>query len=343
MNDSIFKRGMALLLRCVILAAGMVPMHGNAQIYKLELANISNGYGSCVWENNGNGTSTISLTINYKKAEGNTGGRQFSSRGILVYTYDSNGVMQSSSLAARTVWINGVPHDNTYKGNGYAIYSRITKNWDDPTGWHNKYSYTANVSVLIDNSAIKDWPAIAIRAGNFTPGNDVGEIRGAAYLSGLGSKACEVIDPTTPPPEPPPAISVAVAAPDWDLGELSRGAGVEKTLARPADQLCFTYSGVAGTKNFVIDAQSRNGIADGTAAKRYLLRNGADTSRTIPYDLTLNSGTASFTVPNAAKRPIALNKDNRTCFTPTFRTWIDSTVKTGDYSDVLTFMIFTKS
>ncbi|WP_423382272.1 hypothetical protein [Burkholderia sp. LMG 32019] len=339
MNDSIFKRGMALLLRCVILATVVVPISGNAiTIYNLLLHNISNGYGACGWRNNGNGTSTIDLTIDYKKVDGNTLGKDFQSRGILVYTYDSNGVMRASSKAASVVSMNGKPHSIVYEGNGYAMYARRYTERDPD--WMNKDAHVANVSVLISNSVIKDWPAIAIRAGTFTPGDDIGEIKGGAYLSTLGgSPGCKVVDPAIPPPEPPPAINVAVAAPDWDLGELSRGDAVEKTLARPADQLCFTYSGVAGTKNFVIDAQSKNGIA----ANRYLLRNVSDASRTIPYDLTLDSGTASFTMPNAAKRPIALNKDNRTCFVPTFRTWIDSTVKTGDYSDVLTFMIFTKS
>ncbi|NHV26690.1 hypothetical protein [Burkholderia sp. D-99] len=339
MNDSIFKRGMALLLRCVILVAGVMPMHGNAApLYNLLLDNLSNGYGSCVWQNNGNGTSTINLTIDYKKAQGHTHGKNFQSRGILVYTYDSNGVMRASSKAASVVSMNGKPHSTVYEGNGYAMYARTYEERDPD--WMNTDAHVANVSVLISNSVIQDWPAVAIRAGNFTPGDDIGEIKGGAYLSTLGgSPGCKVVDPIIPPPEPPPAINVVVAAPDWDLGELFRGDAVEKTLARPADQLCFTYSGVAGTKNFVIDAQSKNGIA----ANRYLLRNVSDASLTIPYDLTLDSGTASFTVPNAAKRPIALNKDNRTCFAPTFRTWIDSIVKTGDYSDVLTFMIFTKS
>ncbi|MCA7936089.1 hypothetical protein [Burkholderia cepacia] len=338
MNESIFKHGMTLLFRCVILVMGVVPMHVDAQtrLFNLLLDPLSNGYGACSWQDNGNGTSTISLTIDYKKVAGHTVGRIFASRGILVYTYDSNGVMRASSKAAQTVRINGAAHRYIYEGNGYAMYYASV----GPTNWLNEEPFIANVSILISNSVIKDWPAIAIRAGNFTWGDDVGEIKGAAYLSTLGGNgACKVLDPTVPPPPPPPAITIAVAAPDWDLGELARGGAVEKTLARPADQLCFTYSGVAGTQNFVIDAQSQNGIA----ANRYLLKNVSNASQTIPYDLTLDSGTASFTVPNTAKRPIALNKDNRTCFVPTFRTWIDSTVKVGDYSDVLTFMIFTKS
>ncbi|WP_321783896.1 hypothetical protein [Burkholderia pyrrocinia] len=341
MSNSIFKRGMALLLRCAILAMGVVPMYGNAQQYNLLLTDISNGYGACTWQNNGDDTSTIDLTIDYKIVDKDTTlERVFFSRGILVYTFDSEGIMRASSNAARSVSINGVAHSRFYTGIGYVMYYNDRHKETFPQGWHNIGRFTANVSITISNSVIKDWPAIAVRAGNYTYGDDIGEIKGAAYLSNLGgSSSCRVIDPSVPPPPPPPAITVAVAAPDWDLGELRRGDAVEKTLARPADQLCFTYSGVAGTRNFVIDAQSENGIA----ANRYLLRNVSNASQTIPYELTLDSGTASFTVPNAAQRPIALNKDNRTCFVPTFRTWIDSSVKVGDYSDVLTFTIFTKS
>ncbi len=205
--------------------------------------------------------------------------------------------------------------------------------------WYKQTPFTASVEIQINNSVISNWPGIGVRAGNFTTGDDVGEVTGAAYLSTMGSSStCEVVEPTLPPPRPPAAISIDVAAPDWKLGELPRGDS-EKTLTGSTEQLCFTYTGVNSSRQFVIDAKSENGISGG----KYFLKNVSNASQKVPYAVVLDSGTGTFAIPNSQSSPVTLNKGNRTCFVPTFKTSVGASVSTGNYSDVLTFTIVTKS
>lgn len=312
-----------------------------ASDFKLLLANVINSYGACSWRNNGDGTSTIGLVINYRTITGNLGGGRsddlFVSRGIMIYTYDKNGLMRPTSLAAEYVVINGVKNTGKFSNSNYAMY--FLRPYQGGAGdWQKKGPFSANVEVHINNSAIKDWPGVAIRAGNYTTGDDAGEITGGAYVSSMGASACRVIDPTVPPPPPPPAITIDMAVPDWNLGELPRGDSV-KTLATPAQQLCFTYTGADSARNFVIDATNANGVS----GNRYLLKNISKPEQAVPYSVTLDSGSATFTVPNRSNSPVTLNNGNRTCFVPTFKTSVDMTVGTGDYSDVLSFTIVTKS
>ncbi|AIO28258.1 hypothetical protein [Burkholderia cepacia] len=323
-----------------------LPFDASAQIFKLQLANVANSYGACSWRNNGDGTSTINVTINYRTITGNLGKTSsgalapdtvFNSRGILIYTYDRNGKLNPSSAAARYVALNGVRSSKSYEGMGYVMYHNGRDN--TLVNWGTKQAFTADVEVNINNSAIKDWPGVAIRAGNYTYGDDIGEITGAAYLNGMGSTgSCKVVNPTVPPPPPPPAITIDMAAPDWNLGELPRGEGV-KTLATPAQQLCFTYTGVDSSRNFVINATNANGVS----GNRYLLKNISKPKQAVPYSVTLDSGSATFPLPNSSNSPVRLNNGNRTCFVPTFKTSVDTTADTGDYSDVLSFTIVTKS
>ncbi|MGN7982209.1 hypothetical protein [Burkholderia sp. 22313] len=321
-------------------------------IVKLQYGNVINSYGACSWQNNGDGTSTISLVVNYRPITGNLGKTStgelrpdtvFNSRGVMVYTYDGEGRMNPSSATAKYVVMNGTRHSKYYDNHvTYVMYYALDgqKPAKPLPGWDNKGAHSATIEVLVDNSVIKDWPGIAIRAGNYTTGDDVGEITGAAYVSSIGSgSSCKVIDPEIKPPQPPAAIMVDAVVPDWNLGELPRGDG-EKTLAGVAEQLCFTYTRKdEGYRSFVINATSENGILD----NRYLLKNTSKPSQTVPYDLTLDSGSARFALPNTAGSPVQLNQGNRTCFVPTFRTSVGSGADAGDYSDVLSFTIITKS
>ncbi|NTX26235.1 hypothetical protein HT746_03600 [Burkholderia pyrrocinia] len=242
---------------------------------------------------------------------------------------DADGKMRPSSKAAKSVEIDG---SNTvaYTGENYVLYS----------GSVNSKPFAAAIKVVIANTVIKDWPGVALRAGNLTYGDDVAEITGGLYviLTGNSNSCHGVIDPEVTPPKPPPSLSVDVAAPDWNLGELSRGDG-EKTLTGAEQELCFTYMGLDGYRNFVINATSANGVS----GNRYLLKNTSKPSQTVPYDLTLDSGSATFRLPNTSGSAVRLNNASRTCFVPTFRTSVDMTVDAGDYSDVLSFTVITKS
>jgi len=326
----------------MFLAPFLLCASGNAAAaYVLQLADVISSYGSCNWSNNGDGTSTISLSFNYKDAAGRLGvpGAYFMSRGLLIYTYDANGKLLPSSKAANYVAINGDKTKGAFTGSNYIMYYNTFSGMDSP--WRNRAAFVANVEIQINNSVIANWPAIAVRAGNYTNKDDVGEVTGAAYLSKLGSSSCTVLDPNIPPPKPPPAIVIDMAAPDWSLGELPRGE-YEKTLSGVAQQLCLTYSGdtpSAIARRFVIDATSENGTSGG----KFFLKNVANANQKVPYSITLDSGVDKFDVPNRIAGGITLNKGSRTCFVPTFKTSVDPTVDTGNYSDVLSFTIITKS
>jgi len=235
--------------------------------------------------------------------------------------------------------MNGVKSVDNWQGNGYAMYNGYYRSGGVASGWDNKSAHTASVEVEFNNAVFQDWPAVTIRAGIYTAGDDVGEVAGGVYVDPTTNNACKVLkDPSVPPPGPPASLTVDVAAPDWNIGELPLGEG-EKTLTGAEQQLCFTYSGLAGgSRNFVINATSANGIL----GNRYLLKNVSKPSQTIPYDLTLDSGSATFRLPNANASPVTLNNKSRTCFVPTFRTSVEMNTDAGDYSDVLSFTVVTK-
>ncbi|WP_414442798.1 hypothetical protein [Burkholderia sp. 22PA0106] len=202
--------------------------------------------------------------------------------------------------------------------------------------WTNAASFVAHYRVLVKNSDFSDWPAIALRAGNYTNGDDAGEKSGVAYIKyGESNGVCELV--TNPEVPPPLDIKIDMTAPDWNLGELPRGDS-EKIFPEVANQLCFTYSGpsVKG-KRFIINASNANGVV----GNRYRLKNMNDTSQTIPYDVAL-SGSSAFALPNEKNVALTMSDSGKTCFVPTFRTTVDNTVKEGDYSDVLTFTVITQ-
>ncbi|SDZ62053.1 hypothetical protein SAMN03159453_05149 [Pseudomonas sp. NFIX28] len=256
------------------------------------------------------------------------------SRGILVYSYDKNGRPISSSTPATAVYINGLKNDNKYSGEDYIMFY----NSAGTGGWGNIDAFLASVEVTINNSAITNWPAVAIRAGNYTYADDVGEAKGAVYISRSGPKngACIIsADPGSPPPLD---IYIDVSAPDWNLGELQHGLS-DTPLTRADQMLCFSYDGASvKNKKFVIGARSANGVVN----NQYRLKHLSDTSQLVPYSLTLDSGSTLIKLPGS-NIELPLADSGRSCFSPTFRTEVGKTVKQGDYNDVLTFTVTTKS
>ncbi|MXN76215.1 hypothetical protein GR157_15890 [Burkholderia sp. 4701] len=307
-----------------------------AQAFVLELKSVINGYRACGVRDNGDGTSTLNFSVDFKTGVSSSNGA-FQTRGFMIYTYDKNGKLRPSSAVARNVWLNGVKNASMYSGADYVMYHGVS-NSAPYEQWKIRDSFVANVEVLISNSLISDWPAVSVRAGSYTTSNDVGEITGAAYFSRYNSVGgnCQVVDPVVPPS---PGLGINVTAPDWNLGELPRGDG-EKVLSSISDQLCFTYigAGVSG-KQFIINAGSANGVA----GNRYRLKNLKDATQLVPYSVTLDSGTSNVSLPNASNKSLPLDSSGKTCFVPTFKTTVGPTVDEGDYSDVLTFTVVTKT
>lgn len=308
---------------------------GVCQAYDLITAEVASGYNNCSLVDNGNGTSTASVAISFNKVTAeNTANMEFYSRGLLFYSYNKDG--SSNNTKAHYAAINGYTSTEYFPGNGYLIYKKYADNMG--YGWRNNQAFVANASVVFPNSILKSWAAVAIRAGNYTVGNDVGEITGGAYISaGDDTGSCKVVvDPTHPPA---PTIAISVNAPDWNLGEIKRG---EQNIPFSAskDYLCLQYADAAvASKQFIITASSQNGEMN----NQYQLINQNNAAQIIPYQLTLDSGSQQLTMPGATNKRLPLQYGGKTCFMPTFKTFAPNSIKKGDYSDVLTFNIVTKS
>lgn len=315
----------------------LILLPARASAFILKVSDLSYGYGTCSWTENGNGTSTVRVAVRYKEGSGkHLGGKEFVSRGLLLYTYDKNGIPKPNNAIAKSATLNGVPSaKESFTGDGYTMYMQ---HHSSGTIWSNDKEFVADFEVVIDNSLVSDWPAFGLRAGNFTTGDDVAEITGAAYISRFGNEThgtCKLIDPTNPPL---PIVAINLTAPDWNLGELRRGDN-KKTFWNSADQLCFTYTGAAVSgKKFVINASNENGVVNG----RYLLRHLKNTSKTVPYNLTLDAGNLTLSLPNASNATVSFSTSGKTCFVPVFTSTVDNLTESGDYSDVLKFTVVTK-
>ncbi|WP_157661021.1 hypothetical protein [Burkholderia ubonensis] len=319
-----------VLMLCVLSIIGKV----NA-FPPLITTDLSNGYSACSWIDNGNGTSTINLKISYKPTLGYIANSFFYSRSILVYPYDQYGQFDISSNAVESVWMNGDKNSKKFVNDRWNLVTYYSTRG----AWMTERAFVADVEVLIKNSEVAAWPAIAVRAANSTHYGKVMEISGAAYIARDGRNGnCMVVKApeTSAPPLP---IQFKVSAPDWNLGELPQG-DATKTFTNSAEQLCFTYTGKAvGGKLFVINAGSANGVS----GNRYRLKHVEDPTQTVPYKVTLDSGTAKLSLPNGSNTALALNSSGKTCFAPTFETSVGGRVKDGDYVDTLTFTVVTKT
>ncbi|MFJ2362204.1 hypothetical protein ACIPIN_00535 [Pseudomonas sp. NPDC087697] len=331
-------RVLSKLMGCVLSPIFGVLVSGEACASKpLMLDDISNSYSNCSYRDNGNGSSTVSVDISYKAADGHVGLAGFQGRGIMLYKYDKNGNAMLGSTPAYWLYMNGTSYGQTLPYSTYSMYLGYEYSW-----W-NRDPFVARVVATMYTKELSAWPAISVRAANryAEHGNiqtNVAEIKGAAYISTTASNngSCKVI--TNPETSPPLDINISVSAPDWNLGDLQQGQS-DTTFSRSDQQLCFSYSAadVQGEK-FIISARNANGVVN----NRYRLRHLSDTSQTVPYRLTLDSGGTRLQLPNNGTA-LPLNGGNRTCFVPTFRTEVGKTVKEGDYNDVLTFTVTTKS
>lgn len=325
--------GFPRFIGCVLLCAYLLLNSGEVHAVRLIYSDLSNSYSNCELKDNGNQTTTVWTSIFYKGAlDGHSGGEDFIGRGIFIFTYDKNGIPHNDlpTLASNVV-MNGFANANKIeRGDGYAFYS-------GDGVWGTEDGFMANIKVTVPNTVLKDWPALSIQAANYTEFFHIAEIRGAVYISSSGSGgSCNVIvDPGTPPPRD---INITVTAPDWPLGDLEQGESTT-TLSRTDEQLCFSYNAgeVLGEKIF-ISASNVNAVVN----NRYTLKHVSDASQSVPYRLTLDSGSTRIQLPGN-DAALSFDESGRTCFVPTFTTEVGKTVKEGDYSDVLTFTVTTKS
>ncbi|MGS1007218.1 hypothetical protein [Achromobacter anxifer] len=339
MNLAPFKKRMSMRLAAALLAASAITPRVVAGTWTLEYGNVSNGYSNCTYQDNMDGTSTIGVTINYNSTQGNLGqyNRRFYSRGVMIYSYDANGVLQGSLDVADKAFMNDTPHNAQSTSASPIIYSMFAYSPSHPNGraWHNENAQTVRVKIILKNTNFVAWPAVGVRAGNVTYVNDVAEIKGLAYIGkNRPSGTCEVI--TNPEIPPPPDPRIAMTAPDWDLGELLPGVPTETSFSGAAEQLCFAYDGPK--LHYAINAANQNGLS-GTGS--YQLKHLASPADTVPYRVVLRNTLTSATValPNSRNVVSTLGNSGRECFNPTFTSDTPKAAREGDYSDVLIFTI----
>lgn len=321
---------------CFVVLVGVLFSVEVSAAYSLVYSNVASGYSNCRYSETDT-VATFQVRINFNTAYNNIGNAPgFWSRGVLLYTYDENGNINPSSNIASTVTMDNFSYGGVYPGENYAMY--YAKN---NTYWSKQEPFAAEVKVTVLKSKIASWPAIGVRAGNYTDRADVADVSGLAYIgpSTTGSNCTLLVNPEAPPPAVTPTVTMT--APDWDLGELPRGK--ETTVALPAtkDQLCFSYEGSTAIANqkYLINATNTNGLS---ANGRYLLKSLEDSSQTVPYTLTLENSKDSVLLPNTQNRLFSLETGGKTCFTPTFKAQPDKAVKGGAYSDILTFTVVAK-
>lgn len=303
---------------------------------------IVDGYSGCSWKSNGDGTSTIQLTMKFRNVH-NVLSPGFMSRAVLVYGYLSSGSTRDP-IYVKSISMGGV-YTNFSAFDFYRTY-HMYHGLPSVAGsgalyvWRSTSKSSDVVKIVINDSDVKNWPAISVQAGYFMRDgwDHYRDSSGAAYINqGDSSGTCNtIVDPTKPPPLP---INITVTAPDWDLGELPVGEG-SKILSSSSEALCFSYAADAVSgKRFSIDASGANDTFD----KRYRLKNVDDDSQYVPYNVQLNSGSTTLNLPNVANAALAFSKSGKTCFIPTFRTTVERRLKAGMYNDVLTFTVTTKS
>ncbi|WP_165581652.1 hypothetical protein [Burkholderia cepacia] len=71
-ENKIYRKWRAIFASVII---GFVSVYASpaAAAFKLLMAKVVDSYGACSWYNNGDGTSTIKLVVNYRGITGNLG------------------------------------------------------------------------------------------------------------------------------------------------------------------------------------------------------------------------------------------------------------------------------
>ena len=292
---------------------------------------IDGSYSECGIKKLGDYALQVDFTVQFKPAAGNMAGDFFGTRGVAMFAYDATG--KRTRLGASDLFyypsMNGTSSGRVVDRPDYSFTFA-----DD---WQISGAFTAKIRVTLRPSAFQKWPAIGVAPVNITNNGwlPVFPKIGAFYI-GPDMLGCQIIDPEKPPPSPA-TTEITVVAPNWDLGELERGKETTRIIPE-ARALCFMYDPkYIEHDKYLINAGNRHGVA----ANKFLLANTADDGDTIPYMLILVGSGRSTALPNINGQPLTLGNSGRTCLTPVFKAWAGSSIKGGDYSDVLTFTITT--
>lgn len=287
---------------------------------------------NCTVTNIGSNTWKATFSVNWliMPTVPNWGGR--TGRGFLIYLYDSSGKAIGNFFPSSGITMNGnTPggREGFYtNGNGYLAYG-----FND--GWNNFGSYSADVVVNINQAKVA---IVAMYPTNAHSSGIVIDRAGAVYFAvSQATSNCQLM---TDPNKPPVIVNLTMNAPDWDLGEIATGQQ-QKVMTNNADRLCISYlSTESAGKDFVVNATNANGIVN----NRFILKHSLNPTNTLPYTLTLDNMGKQIRLPNTDNSSIRFeDSGNQTCFTPTFDLYGNDDQELGDYTDVITYEIVTKS
>lgn len=308
----------------------------------LEIANVTgkvaSGISNCAVTKTGSDSWKATLSLDWLAMPGTPPVASFeqrTGRGFLIFQYDSNGKAINTYFPAADITMNGYTPTGYNEGNFNSINGYLTYGFGSSSGWNDYEPHSANVIVNIKRT---DVAIVALHPTNVYKYGIVSDQAGAIYFAvSQATKTCQMM---ATPNTPPVIVNLTMNAPDWDLGEIATGRQ-KKVLTNAADRLCISYlSTESSGKDFIVSATSANGIVN----NRFMLKHNLDPTSTLPYTLTLDSIGAQLLLPNTNNSTIRFgNSGNQTCFTPTFDLYGSDDQKLGDYTDVITYEIATKS
>lgn len=307
-----------------------------------EIANVAgkvaSGISNCSVTKTGSDSWKAALSLNWLAMAGTppvTSFQQRTGRGFLIFQYDSNGRTISSHFPAADITMNGFIPTGYNEGNFTSVNGYLTYGFGSSAGWNNYEPFSANVVANIKRADVAIVAMIPVNVYNH---GMVYDQAGAIYFAvAQATKSCQWMDN---PNTPPVMVNLTMNAPDWDLGEIATGTQ-KKVLTNAADRLCISYlSTESSGKDFIVSATNANGMVN----NRFVLKHNLKPASVLPYTLTLDSMGKQILLPNINNSTIRFEgSGNQTCFTPTFDLYGSDNQELGNYTDVITYEIVTKS
>lgn len=298
---------------------------------------VVSGATNCTATKTAGNTWQASFSISWleqKETHGSSGER--SSRAFVIYQYNNAGKPINDYIRPNDIRMNGVAPIVYYPGEWHNTFGYLTISGEnDPASWRNFAPNTASVTINVkraDVAMIGVWPA------NHFYLLTVLDYRGVLFFSpSLATSSCQWEDWPNSPRE---IVNITMNAPDWTLGEIGSGKQ-QKVLTNSADRLCINYlSTESKGKDFIINATNANGKVN----NRFVLKHSLKPTISLPYTLTLDDTGKKLLLPNSNNSSVKFDSSgNQTCFTPTFDLYGSDNQEPGDYSDVITYEIVTKS
>lgn len=311
---------------------------GPVYAYPFIAAPVISGLSNCGVIKNDNGSWQVTFSVDWLDMPANPPGSSLNrrvSRGIVIYLYDKKGKSIDGYLPRSSITMNGViPGDShgiiKFEKGHLAYGNDVTTG-----GWKDFGPHTGKVVV---NVARLDVAIMAIRLSNVYSSAVSYDQAVTVYFTALQTTStCQQM---TNPDTLPVIVNLTMNAPDWNLGEIATGQQ-QKVMTNNADRLCISYlSTESAGKDFIVNATNANGIEN----NRFILKHSLEPANTLPYTLTLDSMGKRILLPNTDNSSIRFeDSGNQTCFTPTFDLYGSDNQEIGDYTDVITYEIVTKS